>query len=320
MILTDYSALCIASITGAVFREKITLNDNLLRHIILNKYRELNVKLSGQFGELLILCDSRSWRKDYFPHYKANRKKIKENSVIDWDMVFRVMDDMKTILNENFPFYVISVDNCEADDLIAAFAHKADTPICIVSKDKDFYQLQKNPLVKQWDYSSKEFIEINEPDYFRNELIIKGDSGDGVPNILSDDDTFVTEGKRQRPITKKRLQELMVHTKDDFISAPVELRRNWERNKILIDLMNPVACAFDGIENFNQQKLNKKVSQGDTMKYLAENKMVVLLGKMTDFYKQGETKNGSAPLPRNVDAEDSGRKVQDWSLEQFINS
>jgi hypothetical protein len=219
MILTDYSALCIASITGAVFREKITLNDNLLRHIILNKYRELNVKLSSQFGELLVLCDSKSWRKDYFPYYKAHRQKLKDDSVIDWDMVFRVMDEMKVILHENFPFYVVSVKNCEADDLIAAFAYKADSPVCIVSKDKDFYQLQKNPLVKQWDYSSKDFIEINEPDYFRNELIIKGDSGDGVPNILSDDDTFVTEGKRQKPITKKRLQDLMIHTKDDFVSA-----------------------------------------------------------------------------------------------------
>jgi len=321
MILTDYSALCIASITGAVFREKIKLNDNLLRHIILNKYRELNVKLSSQFGDLLVLCDSKSWRKDYFPYYKAHRQKLKDDSVIDWDMVFRVMDEMKVILHENFPFYVVSVKNCEADDLIAAFAYKADSPVCIVSKDKDFYQLQKNPLVKQWDYSSKDFIEINEPDYFRNELIIKGDSGDGVPNILSDDDTFVTEGKRQKPITKKRLQDLMIHTKDDFISAPVELRRNWERNKKLIDLLEPVDIAFEGIEIFNEQKLNKNVSQGDTMKYLAENKMVVLLGKMTDFYRKGERKeNGSTPLPRNVDAEDSGRKVQDWSLEQFINS
>lgn len=310
MILTDYSALCIASITGAAFRERLTLNDNLIKHIILNKYREINVKLSGQFGDLLILCDHRSWRKDYFKYYKANRQKTKDDSALDWEMIFRIMDEMKIVFHENFPFYVISVPNCEADDVIAAFAHKTEVPTCIVSKDKDFYQLQVNPLVKQWDYTKKEFIEIADPIEYRNELIIRGDSGDGVPNIHSDDDTFVTEGKRQGRVTQKRLPDLIKHSKTDFVNATVELRRNWERNKKLIDLTDPVDFAFDGIKEYKEQKINKHVDQGKTMSYLAENKMVVLLGKLSDFYR-GDTKT----LTQKKE------KIEtDWSLESFLDS
>ena len=62
------------------------------------------------------------------------------------------------------------------------------------------------------------------------------DSGDGVPNVLSDDDTFVSDDKRQRPLTQKKIN-LWLENLDDLQSVMKEIEyRNYQRNKKVIDL------------------------------------------------------------------------------------
>lgn len=286
MIITDYSAVAIASTVNAAMQEKLTLDENLVKHIVLSKFRDITKNLGPEFGDHVLLCDGRSWRKDKYEYYKANRgDKSKDEGPIDWGMVFRMMDECKKIFEDHFPFYVFRHPCMEADDLIASFALQAKEPVVIVSKDKDFFQLH-GPTIHQWDYSKKRFIDVEDPASQRLELIIRGDSGDGVPNILSDDDTFVTEGKRQKPMSKKRLAECIEFAKTDFIDAPGELKRNWDRNKMLIDLTSPHPDALEMINRYYEAK-PKQITKNDTANYLAKNKMVMLMGKIGDFYENG---------------------------------
>lgn len=288
MILTDFSAVSIASIINSATRERISLDENVIKHIVFTTFKNIHKILGGEFGQHLLLCDSRSWRKDEFEYYKANR--VKDSSgAIDWDLIHRMMDEIREAFDKHFPFHVIKEKNCEADDLIAAFVKKANEPVVIVSKDKDFYQLHRAG-VQQWDYSKKKFIVIDNPDEFRLEHIIRGDSGDGVPNIMSDDDTFVNADKRQKKMTSKRLKEFNELAKVDFVGAPVELKRNWSRNKMLIDLTTPKDFALSAVDKYNTAD-RKIVTQNDTSNYLASHKMIVLFSKVSEFFKGKDTQS-----------------------------
>jgi hypothetical protein len=63
------------------------------------------------------------------------------------------------------------------------------------------------------------------------EHIVRGDSGDGIPNILSDDDVFAVDGKRQKPLSSKKLD-----TWSSTGNVPNDLQSNWNRNQMLVDL------------------------------------------------------------------------------------
>lgn len=318
MILTDFSAVAISATINSAMREKMSLDEMVVKHITFSTFRNIHKALGNKYGRHLLLCDSRSWRKDSFEFYKANRKLAKDdNQYIDWEMIYRVMDELQGAFDEHFPFDVIKTKGCEADDLIAAFAKKAQEPTIIVSKDKDFYQLH-NRQVQQWDWSKKKLIEVADPAEYRLEHIIRGDGSDGIPNVLSDDDTFVISGKSQTMMTQKRVEEMVGYARNDFKDAPKKYvirkeikksgiifpeiscdpRENWSRNKLLIDLMEPVQSAIDTVDKYNTSE-RKVIQQNDTASYLASQKMVVLLGKISDFYKGSNKQKGEAgPLSK----------------------
>lgn len=317
MILSDFNAITIAAVVGSAFREKTPMDESLVRHIILNKFREINTKLTGEFGDHLILCDHRSWRKDYFKYYKANRATNREASAVDWDMIFRTVNEMRDVFNTSFPFYVVQKEGLEADDLIAAFAKLADEPVCIVSKDGDFNQLHSD-RVHQWEFSKKRFIKDSDPELNRLIKIIKGDKGDGIPNVLSADDTFVTPGKRQGVLTENRLMKMIEYAQKDFLNAPVELKRNWDRNKTLIDLTNPVQSALDAFDIYKHQKSTKQITKKEVMDYLVKNKMMILMGKLNDFFpKKGEVTEFNTKSERSV-TETITKDIGFGSLENFL--
>ena len=70
-----------------------------------------------------------------------------------------------------------------------------------------------------------------DPNEYLKEHIIRGDKGDGIPNILSDDDCIVN-GVRQKPISKKKVANWIVQDPSEFND---DMKRGWLRNKILID-------------------------------------------------------------------------------------
>jgi hypothetical protein len=210
----------------------------MVRHIALNTYRMYRTKFKGKYGEIVLCQDASSWRKEVFPHYKANRKKDREGSEAKWDRAMSIMSKIRDEVRDNFPYKHMRINRCEADDVIGVLCkhfHKRE-PIIIVSSDKDFAQLQQYFGVEQYSPTTKNKVICKDPVATLNEHIIRGDSGDGVPNVLSEDDCFIVDGKRQKPITAKRLRELQESLGSDNLFFDETIRKNWERNKTLIDL------------------------------------------------------------------------------------
>ena len=238
MILVDFNQMVIANFMQ--YQKQFT-DDNaldMLRHMIFNNIRMINRKFKEEWGEINFCCDGpNNWRKKAFPFYKANRKKQREENPqnIDWQKLFDFITTIKKELSEEFPYKVLNGSECEADDIIATVCkhyHKEDK-ILIVSSDKDFIQLHKYEGVKQWSPLTKKFLNVSDPIKFKNELIIKGDRSDGVPNILSQDDTFVSE-MRQKKLTKKKIEDWVVQDPEKVLEG--EVLRNFKRNQQLIDL------------------------------------------------------------------------------------
>lgn len=238
MILVDFNQMVIANFMQ---HQKQFTDDNaidMLRHMIFNNIRMINRKFKEEWGEINFCCDGpNNWRKKAFPFYKANRKKQREENPqnIDWQKLFDFITTIKKELSEEFPYKVLNGSECEADDIIATVCkhyHKEDK-ILIVSSDKDFIQLHKYEGVKQWSPLTKKFLNVSDPIKFKNELIIKGDRSDGVPNILSQDDTFVNE-MRQKKLTKKKIEDWVIQDPEKVLEG--EVLRNFKRNQQLIDL------------------------------------------------------------------------------------
>ncbi len=236
MIILDISQVMISNYMAQVGNHtNIDIDENLFRHMVLNSIRFVNQKFGNEYGEMVIACDApRSWRKQIFPYYKANRKKAREKSDLDWSALFDSLNKVRDELKEYFPYRVIQVEHAEADDVIGALVEAYHGhPILIVSGDKDFVQLQSYMNVKQYDPVRKRFISHNNPAMFVKEHIIKGDTGDGVPNFLSKDDTFVAGG-RQRPIRAVKLDQWIKMDPQDFCDEL--MLRNYKRNEQLVDL------------------------------------------------------------------------------------
>ena len=242
MILVDMSQISLASMMMHLNMNKTTKPDEaMVRHMILNSLRMYRSKFKEEFGELVLCFDSRHyWRRDHFPNYKAGRKKSRESSNLDWDAIFGCLNEIKQELKDYFPYKHIEVYGAEADDVIAALCLELEYDngkTLILSGDKDFIQLHRFTNVSQYSPITKKMINGYDPYQYLDEHILKGDTSDGVPNVLSPDNTFV-DGLRQKPLGKKKIAEWTGE-----ILMPVEMaipdgevKRNFQRNQQLIDL------------------------------------------------------------------------------------
>ena len=229
--LVDFSQIVIGSYMMA---SKFSSADmNTIRPAVLNTLRLYRTKFVSEFGELILCCDDRkSWRKELFPNYKASRKKTRSAASIDWDNLYECLNQLKEELSEWFPYKVLQVEKAEADDIIAILVGLANERTLILSSDKDFIQLH-HFNVRQYSPIQKKFVE-GDAKWSLHEKLIKGDVGDGVPNIMSDDNVFIDEGRRQKPITKKKVDAWFKIDPEMYCSA--EMLRNYNRNKQLVDL------------------------------------------------------------------------------------
>lgn len=285
MIIVDLNQVMLSNLLMQLGNHtNAQLEENMVRHMILNSLRSYRVKFSGDYGELVIACDNTNiWRKKVYPYYKANRKKNLETSELDWKGIFDVMSKIRSELKEFFPYKVIDVESAEADDVIGTLVSKFGSElntgekILILSGDKDFIQLHTYANVEQYDPTRKKWIKSDDPTRFLSEHILKGDAGDGVPNVLSDDDTFVT-GKRQKPMTAKRIEEFL---KQDPNLYDGKVFKNWQRNKELIDLSNtPDYIKEQVLNQFNEQ--NGK-DRSKLLNYFIANKMKNLTEHLSEF-------------------------------------
>ena len=281
---------------------KMDVQEDMVRHVVMNTLRSSVFKNKSIYGnDIYIACDSTNyWRKSVFPHYKASRKKAREDSKIDWSKLFLFLNKIRDEIRETFPYKVIWVPNTEADDIIASICFGAgeteepilrsgaEKPILIISGDKDFIQLQSFSNVKQFSPVTKKFIENNNPTEYLIYHIMNGDKDDGIPNILSPDDVFVSGG-RQASMLKTFIDSV---TKKIIVEnkTPAEIftdenhLRNWERNQSLIDLKCIPGNILASIDAEITRQQNKEVKDKSKLfKYFAGNNLKVMLEKLGDF-------------------------------------
>jgi len=275
-------------------RTDAEISTPLVRHMIVNAIRSYKNKYGNEFGNIVIACDNKKyWRKKLYPHYKASRKKTRDDSGFDWSAIFEALNLIKQELSEHFPYPVIEVDTAEADDIIASLVVWTQThdlvqqgldvvpqPVLILSGDHDFVQLQRYPNVKQYSPVLRKWVKaVGNPEHDLMEHILSGDKGDGVPNFLSPDDVFVSGG-RQKPIKKKDLEEWrkLDISHWDATSHAVNIRRNQQ----LIDLRYiPEDVVAGIIHSYVNQKDNK--DKRHLLNYFITHKMKNLMENITEF-------------------------------------
>jgi len=285
MIIVDYSGIAIASIFSQDRPEEI--QEGLIRHMILNSLRRYNLKFRKEYGEMIIACDSTSWRKEAYPQYKAKRKSNRDESPLDWGHFFTLINGVRDEIKENMHYPVVQADRAEADDVIATLVKSTQEfgqaePVMIVSSDKDFFQLQRYSNVKQFSPMKRDFAKVDDATFYKFDHVCRGDSSDGVPNVLSVDDTF-TEGIRQKPMRAKKIQEWYTAKDDSQLMDMMgqETYRNYCRNKSVIDLdYIPEDITQDIKDKYNSQTNKNK---GKVLTYIIEKRCNMLIDSVADF-------------------------------------
>ena len=282
-ILVDPNQVMIANVMVQIGNHhNAEVDESMIRHMVLNSIRYNRTKFKDEFGELIICADDKNyWRRAQFPYYKASRRKHREESELDWTSIFNALNKIRQELKDIFPYKVIQIDGCEADDIIGTIVHKegqelnTGEKILILSGDKDYIQLHKYANVKQYNPVLKKWIVHSNPEQYLFEHVIKGDAGDGVPNILSADNSFVMN-IRQKPVTKKRLEEWI-----DINKMSSEVQRNYARNKSLIDLSQvPTHLKEKIIEEYDRENMKDR---SQLLNFFIKNRLKLLTESLNEF-------------------------------------
>ena len=283
MILLDFSNIIVGSIMVAhkIPNEERTSED-FIRHLVLNSVRNYRTKYKAKFGEIVVCTDNMSsWRKDEYKYYKAHRKIKREKQDkegMDWSALFQTINKIILEIDEFFPYKVVSVPHAEGDDVIAVLVALEREKSIIISSDKDFTQLQKYKNIKQYSPIQKKMLSVPDPYKYLKEHIIRGDKGDGIPNILSADDCIV-EGVRQKPISKKKVELWMKAKPEDFCKNG--MAEKWERNRKLIDFdCIPSEIVIAIVSEFDKEKTPK---QDQLLNYFISKRLKYLMEHIGDF-------------------------------------
>ena len=279
-ILVDMNQISVASVMMHLHMTKQNKPDeDMVRHMILNSLRMYRMRFHDKYGEMVLCYDSKHyWRRDYFPEYKYSRKKGRESSTNDWDAIFAVLNAVKSELKEFFPYKHLEVYGAEADDIIAILCGELEFnnhPTLILSGDKDFIQLQKYRNVDQYSPITKKFVNGIDPVIYLDEHVLKGDSSDGIPNVLSPDNTFV-DGLRQKPLSRKKIQTMV-----EGIFPNDEVKRNYQRNKKLIDLKESPPELF--VEILKEYDDAPEGDRSKLLNYFTQKRLRSLVESINEF-------------------------------------
>lgn len=283
MLLIDLNQVLISNLMQQINgNPKTKLDENLIRHMVLNSLRSYIKQFKNKYGDIVIACDNKHyWRRDVFPFYKSNRKKDREKSGFDWGLIFDTLNKIRDELKEYFPYKVLDVEGAEADDVIAVLTarYSPHEEVLILSSDKDFMQLQKYDNVVQYSPILKKYISTENPHHYIKEHIIKGDRGDGIPNFLSPDNVFAL-GDRQKPIRKDSIAKWVNMNPEEFCTNE-NMLRGYKRNQVLVDLdyipdhiQERIVDEYENVKSGSRQKM---------MNYFIEKRLRNLMEVMDEF-------------------------------------
>jgi len=263
-------------------------NFDLVTHIFLQKILRLKSEFKVKSMDVFLCFDHKNnWRKEIFPNYKESRARARRESDINYENFFKFLDVFQEELKENFPFFTFKKLRLEADDWIACFAeyfNKIGEDTIVISTDKDFHQLQKFPHVRQYNHVKHEMFKDPDPKFSLQLKVLCGDSGDGIPNILSPDDVFITEGTRQKKFGEKKATAAILENK------PIEVWAfenghtvNYKRNN---ELINFEYIPEDIKEDIILEYVNYKKIGSDIFKlngYFKSRGLKALANRLSEF-------------------------------------
>ena len=215
-------------------------------------------------GKHVVFClEGRSWRKDFYKPYKANRKETRDAMTVreqEEDKLFwETFDKFKDFVTTKTNCTVLQNSRLEADDLIAGFIQNhPDDDHVIISTDSDFAQLI-SPKVKQYngvadtltthegifdkkgkiviDNKTKKPKAVPNPAWLLFEKCIRGDTSDNVfsayPGVRKTKMQEAFEDRNQKGFA---WNNLMLQRWLDHEGKEHRVLDDYERNKKLIDL------------------------------------------------------------------------------------
>lgn len=221
-------------------------------------------------GSHVVFClEGRSWRKDYYPPYKANRAAqraaLTAREQEEEEAFWKAFDEFNQFVLNKTNCTVLRHERCEADDFIARWIQThPDQQHVIVSSDSDFYQLiapnvrQYNGITKQLitdkgvfddkgksvlDKKTKEPLPAPDPQWLLFEKCMRGDSSD---NVFSAFPGVRTKGTKNRVGLEEAFADrntkgynwnnLMLQRWVDHEGQEHRVKDDYERNRHIIDL------------------------------------------------------------------------------------
>lgn len=304
MIIVDLSQVLIGTVhlhAKDIARFNNGDSSGLIKHLLLNTLLSYKKKYGEKYGNVILAADSKSyWRKSIFPAYKGHRARMRDASDFDWDLIFKIINELKDDIRENFTFKLLEIDGAEADDIIAVLCEWSQEndlardglfdsepqPVLIVSSDGDFISLQKYSNVSQFSPLSGKFVKpkTNAREHLI-EKIVRGDGGDNIPNMFTPDDWAIKrisgeETYRAKNVKPERLQDFLNRGYDACVNDTE--RAGYERNKMLIDFeCIPLQLKETIINSFVNYKMNG--SKNKIMNYLIKNRLKNLIQDLGAF-------------------------------------
>jgi len=218
---------------------------------------------------VVFALEGRSWRKDFYKPYKANRAVTRAAMTVSESeedrMFWETYDALTTYLSERTNCSVVRHATAEADDVIARWIslHPQDQHI-IISSDTDFVQLlsenvqQYNGISDQLitvdgifdakgkrvkDKKTKEELEIPDPKWLLFQKCMRGDASD---NVFSAYPGVRTKGSRNKVGLQEAFEDrhnqgfswnnLMLQKWMDHHNIEHRVKDDYERNCVLVDL------------------------------------------------------------------------------------
>ena len=246
----------------------IDMRIGMAMHIMFNSVKKVWRDFNG--SHVVFCLEGRSWRKDFYKPYKANRKVTMDQrsprEQEDDELYFEAYNDMIQYFAEKTNTTVIREGESEADDLIATWIqqHPDDNHI-IVSTDSDFYQLMA-PNVMQYNGTTDQIVsldgfveaktgkrvidkktklekELPDPKWILFEKCVRGDSSDNVFSAYpgarkkgSKNKTGMLEAYEDLETGGFNYNNFMLQRWVDHEEQEHRVIDDYERNKILIDL------------------------------------------------------------------------------------
>jgi 5'-3' exonuclease len=215
-------------------------------HLTFSSIQSVIRRFGGSDECHIVFCtEGRSWRKDFYTPYKANRA-VNRASLTDEELALDALfwetyEELITYLREKTNVSVLRCPTAEADDLIARFIHlHPEDEHYIISSDTDFLQLIA-PNVKQFNGVNDQFITLE--GYFDSRDRPIKDSKTKEPKTLGDPAWILFE------------KCIRGDSSDNVFSAYPGVRT--KATKKTIGLLDAFADRFEKGFNWNSMMMNR---------------------------------------------------------------